>query len=293
MADGQDSASLDDLEEPSWFVTKRIREGLYLTQEPYFFEGNRCNIWLIKGPHKDVVIDTGIGVQNLRKHLEKEALIDPIDGTRECIAVLSHVHFDHSGGAKDFTNVLIHELEVEALRGAVSTETLNYVKASHFHKEPYKGFNVNKYKVVPTECQSVQDGDKIDLGQGEYLQVIHVPGHTGGSIIIYYPKYSELYVGDFVYECTNGSNLLDWAPNSCMSHYLDSARKIAQWISSNHIQKVYPGHFEIISPTRTTQLLEQYIESRAGVCSRCCTGCLKPLVKMYFALGCFKMKCCP
>lgn len=48
----------------SWFKSRKISDHLYLTNEIYFFEGNRANIWLIKGPSKDVVIDTGLGVNN-------------------------------------------------------------------------------------------------------------------------------------------------------------------------------------------------------------------------------------
>lgn len=44
---------------PDWFYTKQIRDGLWLTVEQHFFEGNRCNIWLIQGPEKDIIIDTG------------------------------------------------------------------------------------------------------------------------------------------------------------------------------------------------------------------------------------------
>jgi len=43
-----------------WFYTKQIHDWLYLIRELNFFEGNRCNIWLIKGSTHDVIIDTGV-----------------------------------------------------------------------------------------------------------------------------------------------------------------------------------------------------------------------------------------
>jgi len=42
-----------------WFYTEQVHDWLYLIRELNFFEGNRCNIWLIKGSSHDVVIDTG------------------------------------------------------------------------------------------------------------------------------------------------------------------------------------------------------------------------------------------
>lgn len=44
---------------PNWFSTRKVHDGLYVTRELHFFEGNRANIWLVKGPTKDVIIDTG------------------------------------------------------------------------------------------------------------------------------------------------------------------------------------------------------------------------------------------
>ena len=91
----------------SWFSVRKIQDNLFLITEPFFYEGNRCNIWLVKGGRIDLIIDCGLGVCNLRKFLEENLLLDPVDkpNARPCLVVCTHVHFDHSGGAKDFENV--------------------------------------------------------------------------------------------------------------------------------------------------------------------------------------------
>ena len=43
----------------NWFSTREVRDGLYVTREDHFYDGNRANIWLVKGATKDVIIDTG------------------------------------------------------------------------------------------------------------------------------------------------------------------------------------------------------------------------------------------
>jgi len=43
-----------------WFHSEQIYDWLYLIWEPNYYEGNRCNIWLIKGSTHDVIIDTGM-----------------------------------------------------------------------------------------------------------------------------------------------------------------------------------------------------------------------------------------
>ena len=268
-----------------------VRDDLHLTREVHFFEGNRANIWLIKGPSKDVIIDTGLGVRNLRDHLEKLGLIEAAGGERECCVVCTHNHFDHSGGARHFKSVYIHEDDLPGLRDGRQTETLNYVKQSHFDWPPYRGFSARAYKVPATFCQPLKDGDRIDIGGGEYLNIVHVPGHTKGSIAVHYPARRELFTGDFVYDCGWGGNLFDWLPNSSVRKYVETSYGMMDWLREKDIATVYPGHFSILTKDQTLQLLQEYVDSKDNTCSVCCGACLRATTRTYFLLGCFR--CCP
>ncbi len=277
---------------PNWFSSSRIREGLYLTRELQFFEGNRANIWLIKGPSKDVVIDTGLGVCDLRHYLAETAgLIEPLGGERECKVVCTHNHFDHSGGAHHFEDVFIHQDDLNGLQHGRQTETLNYVKPAHFAQQPYAGFSACRYRVPPTQCQPLKDGDMIDIGEGEHLEVIHLPGHTQGSIAIYYPVKRELFTGDFLYECGSGGGLIDWLPTSSVRRYVRSAQRMIDWMQDKDITRVYPGHFNSIPAHRASQLLHEYIDDKDNFCSNCCMSTLQATTWGYFLFGCFR--CCP
>ncbi len=67
-----------------------------------------------QGKTTDVLIDAGLGVCDLRAHLtEQGLLLPPGDSRRECSVIITHNHFDHSGGAKDFDNVYIHQEDRE------------------------------------------------------------------------------------------------------------------------------------------------------------------------------------
>ena len=273
-----------------WFTTRKMTEDIYLTREMHFFEGNRANIWLVRGPAKDVVIDCGLGVCDLQQHLANRGLIQP-SGERPCQVVCTHVHFDHSGGAHHFSDVYIHEEDLPGLLNGRQTETLNYVKPGHFYETPYPGFSACKYKVPPTQCHGLRDGDVIDLGGGDHLQVVHVPGHTKGSIALYYPNKAALFTGDFVYECGGGSNLLDWLPTSSVPEYVSSARRMLDWLSEHPVDVVYPGHFQTLSGTRVRALLSEYLATKENCCSRGCASCLQATTWLYFLIGCFR--CCP
>lgn len=152
---------------PHWFTTQQIDTNLYLTTENHFFEGNRANIWLIRGEARDLLIDCGLGVCNLKEHLEKLQLLSR---DRECIVLCTHSHFDHSGGAQHFENesrVLIHQDDYRGLREGRQVETLNYVKPAHFQQAPHADFFARDYRVPATKCESVLDGHRIDLGKSE------------------------------------------------------------------------------------------------------------------------------
>jgi len=123
------------------------------------------------------------------------------------------------------------------------------------------------------------------------LEVMHVPGHTRGSIAVHYAARRALFSGDFVYECGDGAALIDWLPTSSVSQYTHSARMILDWLSDRPDVTVYPGHFSSLSADRAARLLSQYIASKQDACGRCCTYGLQRTTAMFFACGCFRF--CP
>ena len=162
------------IDNTSWFTTQQIDSNLFLTTKNHFFEGNRANIWLIRGIARDLIIDCGLGVCNLKKHLENLHLLDK---GRECIILCTHSHFDHSGGANHFENestILIHQDDHQGLRYGRQVETLNYVKPTHFHQQPYRNFSALQYRVLSTKCEPILDGHRIDLGKGDLFFTVHM-----------------------------------------------------------------------------------------------------------------------
>ena len=270
--------------EGEWFSLQQKRDNLFLITEPHFCEGNRCNIWLLKGGHTDLIIDCGLGVRNLRTFLEDQSLLDPVDksGGRPCVVVCTHVHFDHSGGAVDFDNVYIHADEREALLQANSLHTLNWVKREHFNKKPFAEFRAAEYRVKQTKCDALTDGEKLVIGDLEHVEIMHLPGHSSGSIALYYPAGQALFVGDIVYECGYGTGFLDWLPSSSVNQYLQSCARLNSFIETTPVKDIYPGHFNILTPNRTQELLLQYVEYKKNILSRGFAKCLRLLSTLYF-----------
>lgn len=80
------------------------------------------------------------------------------------------------------------------------------------------------------------DGDKLSIG-GEILNVMHVPGHSPGSIVIYAPESSFLISGDVLFDSSIGRTDL---PGGNYKQLVDAIREKLMTLPDDTI--VYPGH---------------------------------------------------
>lgn len=240
-----------------WFETQRVRDDLYCITEPLYTWKNRANLWLLKGRDADLLIDTGLGVSSLKLYLA-----DLLDKPLKVVA--SHVHFDHSGSCHEFDDVYIHHNEHQALRSGdqrliLSVPKFGFVPDSDFDAIPYQGFSASDYEVRACPwAQALQHGDIIDLGNRAF-EVMHLPGHSSGSIGLYDVAAQQFFSGDVVYD----GQLLDELEDSVVSDYLDSMERLLQL----QTDEVHPGHYHSFDRRRLRELLRTYIDTRkAPVC---------------------------
>lgn len=240
-----------------WFQSERIRDDLYCITEPHYTWENRANLWLIKGRDSDLLIDTGLGVSSLKLYLA-----DLLDKPLKVVA--SHVHFDHSGGCHEFEEVYIHQNEHRALcegdqQLILSAPEFEFVPEGDFESIPYQGFSACDYEVKACpQAQAIRHGDVIDLGDKAF-EVMHLPGHSSGSVGLYNPANQHFFSGDVVYD----GELLDELEDSVVDDYIVSMEKLLQL----ETDEVRPGHYASFDRRRLRQLVMQYIDTRkAPVC---------------------------
>ncbi|MET8770959.1 MBL fold metallo-hydrolase [Streptomyces sp. NPDC004658] len=115
--------------------------------------------------------------------------------------VLTHFHEDHAGGAGEFAalsgaEVLAHGLDAPFVRGELPGPTPRFEEwelpihaqaARHLPEGP---------PVPPSSVTEVTDGDVLAFGGG--ARVVHVPGHTDGSVALFLPAEGVLFTGDTV-----------------------------------------------------------------------------------------------
>ncbi|WP_424863547.1 MBL fold metallo-hydrolase [Streptomyces sp. MMS24-I29] len=119
--------------------------------------------------------------------------------------VLTHSHVDHMGSAADLVaatgaRVLAGALDAPFIRGTAPEPEAVHTASEHaLHEQIMAGFadaEVPPLKHVPVDVE-LRDGDTLD-GWAEPVRVLHVPGHTSGSIALHFTESSVLFSGDTI-----------------------------------------------------------------------------------------------
>ena len=90
---------------------------------------------------------------------------------------------------------------------------------------------------------------------GRVLTVLHLPGHTPGSIALLEERTGTLYSGDVVYD----GGLIDNLPNSDVAAY----RRSMEFLADLDVSVVHPGHGHSFGRTRLRRLAQTYLRGRA------------------------------
>jgi glyoxylase-like metal-dependent hydrolase (beta-lactamase superfamily II) len=109
----------------------------------------------------------------------------PVEEVPEIL--LTHHHLDHSGGA-----AVLHERT--QLPIACHTDDAPFVDGRVKPQIPFLMRPFVRFRPTPVATY-LKDGDRIGS-----LQVVHVPGHTLGSVAFYEPDRKLLFSGDAVVE---------------------------------------------------------------------------------------------
>ncbi|MFY1687696.1 MBL fold metallo-hydrolase [Plantactinospora sp. WMMB782] len=245
-----------------WYTRTEVDDDVVRISEPHVDELLSANLWWLRGNDRDIVVDAGLGVVALRDAI-------PAMFERDPMVLLTHAHLDHVGGAAEFADRAAHRAEAELLAAGVPASLYG---AELFDKlgidaagEPVPGLMIDvlpvpdydptSYRVEPVPLsRTLDDGDRIDVG-GRVLTVLHLPGHTPGSIALLEERTGALYSGDVVYE----GALIDDLPNSDVAAY----RRSMEFLADLDVSVVHPGHGNSFDRARLRQLAENYLRGRA------------------------------
>jgi hydroxyacylglutathione hydrolase len=191
------------------------------------------NCYLVKAGEVFVLIDTGFS--NRRANLEKELTSAGCKPGNLKLIVLTHGDIDHAGNsaylrAKYWAKIAIHRGESKVVQRGdmlLSRRTrplLARIALSLFMLGKSDRFEPDIY---------VDDGYDLS-GYGFDAQVLHVPGHSQGSIAVL-TKGGDLFCGDLLV------NTQKPAKNSLVDDAAELNASVKR-LRSLRIKTVYPGH---------------------------------------------------
>ena len=158
-------------------------------------------IFLAAGTEKALIIDTGLTGLDICALAAKHTGLP-------CELLITHADGDHISGKHHFEKVIMHPSE------------------AFLYRQQSQGTG----SVVP-----VFEGDVIDLG-GRTLEVIHLPGHTPGSITLLDRDARCLIGGDPIQE---DGEIYMFGPHRSMEMYIASLERLME---RTDFDGIYPSH---------------------------------------------------
>lgn len=247
-----------------WFERRRIDDDITLIREPHVDPLGRCNIWHVRGTRKDLLVDTGMGVAELRP------AIDDLFG-HDVIAFATHTHFDHVGSLHEFEHRVVGRHEAEVMAGAdnrfslyrddMDPEIVACLEEAGYQVAdclidalPHAGYDARAYRVKPAPpTRIVDEGDMVSLGDRRF-EVLHLPGHSPGSVGLWEAATGTLFSGDAVYD----GPLLDMLPESDIDDYCRTMERLMEL----PVTVVHAGHDPSFGRGRLVELCRGYLETR-------------------------------
>ena len=172
------------------FTAQRLPNGV---TEITDLSGVHC--FLVEGRDKALLIDTMTGLRGLPAFVA--TLTDlPVE------VALTHGHMDHAGGVFEFGRCYIHPADIPMLDGRTLPARVGYVRGQ---LPPGEAPEASAFVPDgPVEFVPLKAGNKLDLG-GRVLEVLHVPGHTRGSLCYLDTASGDFFAGD---ACNNNTLLM-------------------------------------------------------------------------------------
>lgn len=216
--------------EDDYFRATETFPGIYKISQPWFREGTLLSFgFLIVGTKAAIMYDSMFGYGNLRKFCEKITDL-PI------LMVNSHFHGDHAAGNFDFDCCYIHPFDLPGIyKGFAQTQEELLARAIDTAKPKFVSHLKAEDMCYPRPMKAfpIFDGDVFDLGDRE-LTVVHVGGHSPGSIMLLDPTYHVAYSGD----TCNNDTIVTWADS--IEEYLAGLLHLRKY--TDDIKYLFGGH---------------------------------------------------
>ncbi len=171
----------------------------------------------------------------------------------------------------EFAERFVHVIEANTLARAesripldisdYSAEALAMLEASGYEIPgailaaiPHQGFDPRAHRPLPAPpTRLLTEGDVVDLGNRSF-EVLHLPGHSPGSIGLWEKATGVLFSGDAIYD----GPLLDELPGSDIGAYVTTMKRLR----SLPVDIVHGGHEPSFRRDRLIEIVDAYLARR-------------------------------
>lgn len=218
----------------------RFRNNLYGLFHPNCDGAGDVWMYLIIGPEKAMLIDTGFGLGDLK------GLVDEITGGMPLIVVNTHTGPDHVLGNFHFDTVYCLDLERDNILKKCSKDAFDYLFDEN-GGNIWLQFDRND---LPTyreyELIGVPDGHLFNLGEDYDVEIIWTAGHAAGHAMFLDRKGRNLFAGDDVCSdvigCGSGPKAGYYNNQYCnLVSYRNCLVNLVNRMSE--FDYIFPGHF--------------------------------------------------
>jgi len=200
----------------------KITENLFAYPWTSAWENN-CNSYYVGGDAR-LLIDPGLlmSFPELAKGLAR----DGIDTETIQNVLITHSHPDHFEAIERFSG----DSKVQILMSGAEARFMEEVGMKFY---PAFGLDVPEYRID----RELEDGP-IEIG-GEQFEVFITPGHSPGSLCLYWPSGKALFSGDLIFSRNVGRTDFPGGDGALLKESIER-------ISELDIEYLLPGHMEIV-----------------------------------------------
>jgi hydroxyacylglutathione hydrolase len=166
--------------------------------------------------------------------------------------IMTHTHFDHIGALSEIREEIpeaelwIHTLEATPIEAGDERTVYGMEMFQQMCQMQY-GFKPGAFTFQVD--RKLEGGETIEIG-GMSWEIIHIPGHSMGSIALYYKPKKILIPGDVIYA--------DYAIGRFDLHGADGAelKKSLMRLAKERVEILLPGHNRIVTKVPSDYILE-------------------------------------
>ncbi|MBN1572142.1 MAG: MBL fold metallo-hydrolase [Deltaproteobacteria bacterium] len=201
----------------------KIMDDLFAYPWTDMFENN-CNSYYIGGDAK-MLIDPGLTrfFPELLKRLSK----DGIESADIENVFLTHSHPDHFEAVEAF-------LEVDGVNIVMSRAEADFLENVGLKFYPAFGLDIPQYRID----RFIEDGT-VKIG-GVQFEAYITPGHSPGSVCLYWPEKKVLVSGDLIFYMNVGRTDFPGGNSALLKESIERVSKL-------DVEYLLPGHMQVVA----------------------------------------------